>query len=225
MFDGVGSPLTQTFGLGMFEPVTNKALDEIEKFFNDRGADTFHEVSPLADGSALELLNARGYQPIEFTSVMFRPIQPATTFAIERNKEISVRRITEGENGLWVKTAQAGWGETPGLSEFFADLAKVNEHNASSISFIAELSGEPIATGALNINNSIALLAGASTIPTARKQGAQLALLNRRLVFAVEQGCDISMMCAAPGSASQRNAERQGFRIAYTRIKWQLRQS
>ena len=27
---------------------------------------------------------------------------------------------------------------------------------------------------------------------------------------------------AAPGSASQRNAERQGFRIAYTRIKWML---
>jgi hypothetical protein len=29
-------------------------------------------------------------------------------------------------------------------------------------------------------------------------------------------------MCAAPGRASQRNAERQGFRIAYTRIKWKL---
>ena len=27
---------------------------------------------------------------------------------------------------------------------------------------------------------------------------------------------------AEPGSASQRNAERQGFRIAYTRVKWQL---
>jgi hypothetical protein len=30
------------------------------------------------------------------------------------------------------------------------------------------------------------------------------------------------MMGAEPGSASQRNAERQGFRIAYTRIKWHL---
>jgi hypothetical protein len=30
------------------------------------------------------------------------------------------------------------------------------------------------------------------------------------------------MMGAQPGSASQRNAERHGFRIAYTRIKWQL---
>jgi hypothetical protein len=30
------------------------------------------------------------------------------------------------------------------------------------------------------------------------------------------------MMCAQPGSASQRNAERHGFRIAYTRTKWRL---
>jgi len=30
------------------------------------------------------------------------------------------------------------------------------------------------------------------------------------------------MMVAAPGSASQRNAERNGFRVAYTRTKWQL---
>jgi hypothetical protein len=27
-------------------------------------------------------------------------------------------------------------------------------------------------------------------------------------------------MGAQPGSGSQRNAERNGFRIAYTRIKW-----
>jgi hypothetical protein len=68
----------------------------------------------------------------------------------------------------------------------------------------------------------VALLAGACTVPEARKQGAQLALLEGRLRAAAEQGCDLAMMCAAPGSASQRNAERHGFRIAYTRIKWRL---
>jgi hypothetical protein len=33
-------------------------------------------------------------------------------------------------------------------------------------------------------------------------------------------GCDLAMMCAQPESASQRNAERNGFRVVYTRIKW-----
>jgi hypothetical protein len=32
-------------------------------------------------------------------------------------------------------------------------------------------------------------------------------------------------MVAQPGSASQRNAERHGFRIAYTRTKWQLHEA
>jgi hypothetical protein len=32
-FDGVESPLTQTFGLGMFEEATAEHLDKIERFF------------------------------------------------------------------------------------------------------------------------------------------------------------------------------------------------
>jgi hypothetical protein len=72
------------------------------------------------------------------------------------------------------------------------------------------------------MSEGVALLAGASTIPGKRKLGAQLALLDVRLRAGAEQGCDLAMMCAQPGSASQRNAERHGFRIAYTRTKWRL---
>src|SRR5215813_12323378 len=46
MFDGVGSPVTQTFGLGAFEPITAEHLDTVEEFFRSRGSDVFHEVCP-----------------------------------------------------------------------------------------------------------------------------------------------------------------------------------
>ena len=72
----------------------------------------------------------------------------------------------------------------------------------------------------MSIWEGVALMAGASTIPRGRRQGAQLALLDARLRHAAAKGCDLAMMCALPGSASQRNAERHGFRIAYTRVKW-----
>lgn len=52
----VESPLTQTFGLGVFEPVTSAVLETLETFFASRGSDTVHEVRPLADPSALALL-------------------------------------------------------------------------------------------------------------------------------------------------------------------------
>lgn len=92
----------------------------------------------------------------------------------------------------------------------------------SATCFFAERDGEPIATAALFMHDGTALLAGASTIPRGRRLGAQNALLNARLQTAASSGCDLAMMVAAPGSASQRNAERQGFRIAYTRTKWML---
>ena len=65
MFDGVESPCTQTFGLGLFEDVTDEHLDHLEKFYLTRGAPVFHEVSPMADASLMALLNSRGYRPIE----------------------------------------------------------------------------------------------------------------------------------------------------------------
>jgi hypothetical protein len=55
-----------------------------------------------------------------------------------------------------------------------------------------------------------------------RRRGLQAALLHERLRYAFDHGCDLAMMVAEAGSESQRNAERRGFRIAYTRTKWCL---
>ncbi len=221
MFDGIGSPLTQTFALGMFQPVTGDEMDALEQFFQERGAEVFHEVCPLADQSVLALLNERGYQPIEFSSVLYRPISPDFSLQAARNEQVLVRVIDEGEAELWAQTAYQGWSEFAELADFLRDLGQVHARS-KSLSFLAELDGQPIATGALIINDGVALLAGASTIPAARRQGAQLALLEGRLRHAAAQGCTVAMMAANPGSGSQRNAERHGFRIAYTRVKWQL---
>ena len=221
MFDGPTSPISQTFGLGMFHPLTAERLDRIETFFKERGADVFHEVSPLADPTTFALLNERGYRPIEFTSVLFRPINPDVVLSASPNRNVKVRVTSENEKALWSDVAFEGWSEFTELSDFLRDMGKVHACSRSP-SFLAELDDQPIATGMLTIHEGVALLAGASTIPTARRQGAQLALLEARLRYGAEHGCDIAMMAALPGSASQRNAERHGFRIAYTRIKWHL---
>jgi GNAT superfamily N-acetyltransferase len=72
------------------------------------------------------------------------------------------------------------------------------------------------------MHQGVALFAGAATVPEMRRRGLQTALLAERLRYARLQGCDLAMMVAETGSNSQRNAERQGFRIAYTRFKWRL---
>jgi GNAT superfamily N-acetyltransferase len=219
MFDGVGSPLTQTFGLGVFQEITPADMDALEEFFRSRGAEVFHEVCPIADQSLFTLFNERGYRPVEFSSVLYRPIDP--DLRLSTNAAVKVRLIEEGEVELWAQTAFEGWSEFTEVADFLRELAEVTAHS-KSLSFIAELDGNPIATGALSIAGDVALLAGASTIPTARRQGAQLALLEERLRYAAAHGCTVAMMAAQPGSGSQRNAERNGFQIAYTRTKWHL---
>jgi hypothetical protein len=221
-FDGVNSPCTQTFGLGLFEEATCADLARIEAFFRESNAPVYHEVSPLADLSLLALLNERGYQPFEFTSVMFRPIQKGDHLKASANERIRVRLIEAHEHERWVQISAMGWSGLADFTDQMLDFGRVGTARSEGLSFLAELDQQPIATGALSICEGVALFAGASTIPLARRQGAQLALLHSRLSYAVAHGCDLAMMCAAPGSSSQRNAERQGFRIAYTRIKWHL---
>src|SRR5262245_51121245 len=63
MYDGPKSPVTQTFGLGLFDPVTSDHLEELEAFFLERGAPVYHEVSPIAGLPIIDLLVDRGYRP------------------------------------------------------------------------------------------------------------------------------------------------------------------
>lgn len=220
LFDGVYSPITQTFGLGMFQQPDAGGIDALEAFFQDRGAPVAHEVSPLAGVETARLLAGRGYQPVEFTSVMFREI--AGPRRDSPGGDVRVRMAGEGEGELYARIAARGWSDSTEFADLIFDLALVGASRANAASFVAEVGGVPAAAGSLTISDGVALLAGASTVPEHRKRGAQFALLEARLGYAAERGCDLAMMCAAPGSASQRNAERHGFRIAYTRIKWQL---
>ena len=217
MFAGVGSPITQTFGLGIHQPVIDKDLDAIERFFRSRGSAVFHEVCPLAGVELYGLLATRGYQPVELSTVLYRPIAPIPAAA---DAAVRVRQARKDETALYSAIASQGWSEHPEVMPYIMGFAKLSLECATC--FFAERDGRPIATAALFMHEGTALLAGASTVPAGRRQGAQNALLDARLQTAAANGCDIAMMVASPGSASQRNAERQGFKIAYTRTKWML---
>lgn len=219
MYDGVGSPLTQTFGLGLFDPIGAPELERVERFFRERGAAVMHEVSPVAPPELVALLGDRGYRPFELSSVLFQPIGAGSVPA-RRESEVRVRVIGRDEQELWADTSAAGWGARAELAAFMRDFGAVSARARGTVRFLAEIGGEAVGTAALVLQEGVALLAGASTVARWRGRGGQRALLDARLRFAVEQGADLATMAAAPGGTSQRNAEREGFRIAYTRIKW-----
>jgi GNAT superfamily N-acetyltransferase len=67
------------------------------------------------------------------------------------------------------------------------------------------------------IYNRLALLFADSTIPAFRRQGLHRELIAARLNEAMAQGCDLAAASTQPGSASQRNYERLGFQVVYTK--------
>src|SRR5262249_28122804 len=158
-----------------------------------------------------------GYVPVELSTVLHQPIVPR---AVTTSGDTKIRRIETDEAQRWAEAAAQGWGDTPELAAFVLGIGRISARSAGNHCFVAEVAGEIIATAALAVHDGVALLAGASTIPQWRRRGVQSMLLSARLAWAAEHGCDLAMMAAAPGSISQRNAERQGFRIAYTRCKW-----
>jgi hypothetical protein len=221
MFDGAESPCTQTFGLGLFEDATDAQLDKLEKFYAARSSPVFHEVSPLADPSLIALLNSRGYRPIEMTNVMYREL--SDPISIPPVSNIKTRIVNESEADLWAQTSADGWSsEMEGLADFMLAFGRISSRCNGAYPFLAELDAKPISTGMLFIYDDVCILAGASTVPHARRQGAQNALLADRLKFAADRGCRLAIMGALPGSQSQKNAQKNGFAIAYTRTKWHL---
>jgi GNAT superfamily N-acetyltransferase len=82
--------------------------------------------------------------------------------------------------------------------------------------------GELAGGGTVAMHDRVALLGGAGTDLRFRNRGVQQALIEARLAHAARAGCDVAMTVTLPGSGSQRNVERHGFRVVYSRTKFLL---
>lgn len=216
VFVGAASPISRAMGLGMGQPVTAVDLDTVEEFFRTRGASPRLELCPLAHPSLLELVGVRGYRIAHFRNVLVRPLErgaalpPVTTPAmIRRAEEPAVKRH-------WLYTVARGF---LGRDEITTEETWIPEPmtGVDAIScYLAYLDDEPVGGGAVGIRGGLAFLSSASVRSAYRGQGIQSALIQRRLSDAAEAGCDLAMVECTPGSPSQRNLERFGFRVAYT---------
>jgi GNAT superfamily N-acetyltransferase len=216
VYAGAGSPLTEAKAIGLHGPVTEADLDRMEAVFFPRGESSRVVVCPLADPSMVQGLGRRGYRLSHFENILVLPLQrddpePPPTPGID------VRPVGPGEVDLYARVVApnfVGEGESvEDVVEMAATMSGV-EHAAS---FLARIDGQPVGGGAVFIHRGLALLAGAATLPPFRNRGVHAALHHARLALARHSGCDLAAQGALPGSTSQRNAERRGLRVAYTR--------
>ncbi len=223
IFDTIDSPLTQTFALGLFEPVSDTTLDFIEEFYQSKNAPVALEMSPYAGVDTYDLLCRRKYKPIELSNFLVKRIDETNSLTKSNFPDTEIILVTKETQSLWTQINVKGWSnEHPEISEFLKLVGKINEANEHTYCFLANFKGLPAAAGAVTIQNKVAVLNGATTLPQFRGHGLQSALIQERLKHAQALGCDLAAIAVEVGSNSQRNAERNEFTLAYTRTKWKL---
>ena len=86
--------------------------------------------------------------------------------------------------------------------------------------YLAFVDGAAAGLGVLHIANRAGSMANGLTAPLFRGRGCQTALLYRRIHDAALAGCDLLVSQCSPGTDSQRNQLRTGFRIAGSKVWW-----
>jgi GNAT superfamily N-acetyltransferase len=215
-FAGAGSPLTQAQGLGLDAPVSDADLERIEAFYFERDSPAQVVACPHADLSLAAGLAARGYRPTEFENALYLPLGAES--APEPPDAPLARPATPAEADVWVEVVSAGFVGEPVVPPELREIAQIIFETEAAAPYLVFLDDEPAGGGSLFVDGDVALLAASSTLPHARNRGLHAALLHARLDEARRRGCGLAVMGALAGSGSQRNAERLGFRVAYTRV-------
>jgi GNAT superfamily N-acetyltransferase len=214
VFAGADSPLTQTVGIGLSGPVSDAQLARLEAFFHSRGAGVAIDLCPLADPDLLGQLSTRGYRVTEFNNVLVK-VLAGTEIVLTPH----VRRAIQEERDFWSHTVGHGFFEKVELTTDEMDVGRAIFTMPGAVCYLAaSAAGAPAGGGAMAIHGGLATLFADSTIPEFRRQGLHREVITARLNEAIAQGCDLATASTQPGSGSQRNYERLGFQVVYTKI-------
>jgi hypothetical protein len=214
VFVGASSPLSHAVGVGLQGRVTEAEVAELEAFFRSRGAKVSIELCPLADTGLLEMLGERGYRVTEFNNVLVRPLAGAEIVLTPR-----VRRALPDESDLWSYTVGRGFFEQGELTSAEMDVGRAICAMPGALCYLGATPDGELASGAAAaIYGGLATLFADSTIGHHRRSGLHRELIAARLNEALAQGCDLATASTLPGSGSQRNYERAGFGVVYTRF-------
>ncbi len=219
VFAGAGSPMTHIIGIGLDGPVTAADLDRVEQFYFSRGSLVEIVVCPLADPSLIQEIGKRPYRVTEFNYVYFRELGREERFGNPPDG-IRLEPVTPPTAALYSEVVGSGFLDEQGKPVLPPDMFVPFAQAPGSICLLAYLGGKPVGGGGGMVlkEHRVAALFGASTLQEYRGRGIQSALLQRRLELGRDAGCDIAVVVTLPGTTSQRNAQRAGFTLAYTKI-------
>ncbi|HYO84419.1 MAG TPA: GNAT family N-acetyltransferase [Bryobacteraceae bacterium] len=211
-FCGATSPLTHALGVGLHGPVSATDVDEVESFFAERGCSVTIDVSPHADRTFLEELTRRNYRVLEMSNVLVRRLNAGEQFAVAHD-------VSPCEDcATYSQVVICGFFSREAVTDDEMRIGETLFNMPGAQNLIARIDGRVAGGSAMSARNGVASLFADAVLPDFRRRGVHGAMIAARLNRAVAGGCDVATAGTQPGSSSQRNYQRLGFEVAYTKI-------
>lgn len=218
IFAGLGSPIGRVTGAGLDRPFTAEDLDRVEAFYRAHNAPAQVDLCPMHETAVFELFKQRGYGIAELNNVLFRKLDGEEKFPAPPPACEIRRSLPEEADSAGSIVERAFFPD--GAPDAFRGLISPFCQMDGALAFVASVEDKLVAcgTGLVIPEHRVFALCGAGTKAEFRGRGLQTALLRARMAAAVGYGCEYAVVVTQGGTTSQRNAERLGFRVAYSKV-------
>jgi ribosomal protein S18 acetylase RimI-like enzyme len=193
-------------------------IEPLVKWYGEHGVKpTFDMVPGLYDAGLGHELTRLGFFHSGFHASLIT--EPDVRLPVEGRADVQ-RVLGAAMMEQYLDAYVAGWGiAAKDHDQFKANVRPWLEQPDWSL-YLARVNGQPAAAATLYLHDRVGYLADATTHPSFRGRGLQLALLRRRINDASAKGCDFISSGAGLLSSSHRNMERAGMRVHFVCAKW-----
>ena len=201
---------------GLDAPLDGQTITSAIERFRAAGVHNFGvPLSPeAAQPAAIELLARAGLVARDAWTKMYRP----ATDLPDSVPDVLVTVARSEQAAIVARITCAAFGMPPFLEPWIAALVGRDGWRH----YLAWFDGEPLASGALYVRGEVGWLGVAGTLQSARRRGAQGALMAARLRDGAALGCrwfvtETGQERPDRPNPSFHNMRRAGFRVAYHR--------
>jgi GNAT superfamily N-acetyltransferase len=215
-FSGFNSFLSQVVGWGFSTQTSNfkKEIAVIEGFYKNLDHTRVDiELCPYVGNTLVTHLSQNGYKISELNNVSLLDLTLFQKKIVDLDGFI-IKPVPLIDLDTWAKRVALGFGY-PKAQDQFLYYAQAKGVTA----FAAYDPGSIIAGAAIAEYGDVCDLGVTSTLPLYRGKGLQKELILARLHYAKSQNRLFATVTTEPGTISDLNVQKIGFRCAYTRIK------